>query len=101
VLVACIIWLCNRILWNLRSITHISNRSVLCKFGNDALNLVLASSKKSQSYLTTDGQSASLSWYQATICDLLQIFLSLPQTLSTDICGLLLWCALSDERPDL
>jgi hypothetical protein len=34
---------------------------------------------QSQSYLTTDGQLASLSWYQATIWDLQRIFLLLPR----------------------
>jgi hypothetical protein len=40
---------------------------------------------QSQSYLMTDGQSASLSWYQATSKHLRPIFLSLPLKLSADI----------------
>jgi hypothetical protein len=42
---------------------------------------------QSQSYLTIDGQSASLSWYQATIWDPRPIFLSLPLILSSDTWG--------------
>jgi hypothetical protein len=52
---------------------------------------------QSQSYLTTDGQSASLSWYQASICQLRRIsFLFLGNYL--DICGFSILCAHSDER---
>jgi hypothetical protein len=40
---------------------------------------------KSQSYHTTDGQSASLSWYQAIICDARSILFSLPRKLFTNI----------------
>jgi hypothetical protein len=38
-----------------------------------------------QSYLTSDGQSVSLSWYQAIIWDPRQI--SLSQTFSSEMCG--------------
>jgi hypothetical protein len=55
----------------------------------------------SQIYLTTDGQSASLSRYQAIIWDLRPIFLSLSRKLSSDICSLLVEGALSDERTGL
>jgi hypothetical protein len=41
----------------------------------------------SQSYLTTDSQSASLSWYEATIWDPWPIFLSLAWKLYLDSCG--------------
>jgi hypothetical protein len=41
----------------------------------------------SQSFLTTDGQSASLSWYQTSNWDPRPIFLSCSQKLSSDICG--------------
>jgi hypothetical protein len=40
-----------------------------------------------QSYLMTDGQSASLSWYHSTIWDPRSILLSLPWRLSSYICG--------------
>jgi hypothetical protein len=40
------------------------------------------SSSQSQNYLTTNGQSARLAWYQATIWDPQQIFLSLQRKLS-------------------
>jgi hypothetical protein len=43
-------------------------------------------SNQSQSFLKTDGQSASLFWYQTTICDPRKI-LSLPRKLSTGSCG--------------
>lgn len=42
---------------------------------------------KSQRYLTTEGQSVSLSWYQATFWDPRLIFLSLPWKVLSDICG--------------
>jgi hypothetical protein len=48
---------------------------------------------QSQSHVTTDGQSASLSWYQATIWDLRPDFYYC-QTAA----GLLMWCAFFDER---
>jgi hypothetical protein len=47
---------------------------------------------QSQSYVTTDGQSASLSWCQAPIWDLKPDFFCLT------VAGLLMWGALSDER---
>jgi hypothetical protein len=51
---------------------------------------------QSQSYVTTDGQSASLSWCQAPIWGLGPDFYYC-QT----IAGLLMWGALSDERTGL
>jgi hypothetical protein len=48
-----------------------------------------------------DRHSASLNWYQATICDPLSFLFSLPWEWSSDICGFLLWGALSDERMGL
>jgi hypothetical protein len=51
---------------------------------------------KSQSYVTTDGQSASLSWCQAPIWGLRPDFYCC-QT----VAGLLMWGALSDERTGL
>jgi hypothetical protein len=56
---------------------------------------------KVQCYLTNDGQSASLSWYEATLWDPQPVFLSPPQKLTTYICGFLVWGALSDERMNL
>jgi hypothetical protein len=49
---------------------------------------------QSQSCVTTDGQSASLSWRQAPIWDLRPIFF-------LTAAGLLMWGALSDERTGL
>jgi hypothetical protein len=51
---------------------------------------------ESASYITTDGQSASLSWIKAPIWGLRQDFYYC-QTLA----GLLIWGALSDERTGL
>jgi hypothetical protein len=51
-----------------------------------------------QIYLATDGQSTSLSWYQAIIWDQRPISLSLTWILYLDSWGLLLWGSLSDER---
>jgi hypothetical protein len=49
-----------------------------------------------QSYVTTDGQSANLSWCQAPIWGLRPDFYFCQA-----IAGLLMWGALSDERTDL
>jgi hypothetical protein len=51
---------------------------------------------ESESYVTTDGQSASLSWNKAPIWDLRpDLFYYLT------VAGLLIWSALSDERTGL
>jgi hypothetical protein len=51
---------------------------------------------QSQSYVTTDGQSASLSWNKASIWGIRpEIYYCLT------IAGLLMWGALSDERTGL
>jgi hypothetical protein len=55
-----------------------------------------ATQSQSQSYVTTDGQSASLSWNEAPIWGL-RPDLYYYQT----VAGLLMWGALSDERTDL
>jgi hypothetical protein len=54
-----------------------------------------------ESYLTTNGQSACLSWYQATIWDQRPILPSLSRKLSPDVCGVFVWGAISDERTGL
>jgi hypothetical protein len=54
------------------------------------------SQNQKQSYVTTDDQSASLSWCQAPICDSGPNFY-FCQT----VAGLLMWGALSDERTGL
>jgi hypothetical protein len=54
------------------------------------------SSSQSQSYVTTDGQSASLSWNKASILGLRPDF-CYCQT----VAGFLMWGALSDERKGL
>jgi hypothetical protein len=51
---------------------------------------------ESQSYVTTDGQSASLSWTKASNWDL-RLDFYYCQT----VAGLLMWGALSDERTGL
>jgi hypothetical protein len=50
---------------------------------------------ESASYVTTDGQSASLSWDKAPIWGLR------PDLYYCQIAGLLMWGAVSDERTDL
>jgi hypothetical protein len=51
---------------------------------------------ESETYVTTNGESASLSWNKASIRGLrLDLFYCLI------VAGLLIWCALSDERRDL
>jgi hypothetical protein len=52
-------------------------------------------SSQSQCYVTTNGQSASLSWCQAPIWGLI------PDFYICQTAGLLMWGALSDERMDL
>jgi hypothetical protein len=58
--------------------------------------MVCQSQSQSQNSVTTDGQSASLSWNKAPIWDLRPDFYYC-QTVS----GLLMWGALSDERTGL
>jgi hypothetical protein len=59
------------------------------------VNWLISRSSQSQSYVTTDGQSASLSWCQATIWGLRPDFYCCETA-----AGLLMW-ALSDERTGL
>jgi hypothetical protein len=54
------------------------------------------SQSQSQSYVTTDGQSASLSWFQAPISGPRPNFYYCHT-----VAGLLMWGAVSDERTDL
>jgi hypothetical protein len=56
----------------------------------------LNQSNRVESYVTTDGQSASLSWYQAPIWGLWPDFYY-----CWTLAGLLIWDALSDERTGL
>jgi hypothetical protein len=60
--------------------TDFSSTSLYLDLDLDLLNC----SSRRQIYFTTDGQSASLSWYQATIWDQRPIFLSPPHKLSLD-----------------
>jgi hypothetical protein len=69
---------------------------------NRAAQLYPQESAQSQSYLSTDGHSASLSWYQATTWDQRRNYILLSRKLSSDIfCLILLWGALSDKRTGL
>jgi hypothetical protein len=56
----------------------------------------LLQASRSQSHVTTDDQSASLSWNKAPHLGLKTRFSLLP-----DHCGFLMWGALSDERTGL
>jgi hypothetical protein len=60
------------------------------------LTAVSRLSHKSESYVTTDGQSASLSWNKAPIWGKWPDFYY-----RRTVVGLLMWGALSDERTDL
>jgi hypothetical protein len=52
-------------------------------------SLSITYSAQNQSYLMTDDQLASLSWYQATIRDPQSVFLFLPWKIFSDIYGVL------------
>jgi hypothetical protein len=60
------------------------------------LGLISTASNESESYVTTDGQPASLSWNKASFWGLRQ---DLYYWLT--VVGLLIWGALSDEWPGL
>jgi hypothetical protein len=60
---------------------------------SNVANICKSSQSQSRSYVTTDSQSANLSWYQASIWGLRPDFYYC-QTAA----GLLMWGALSDER---
>jgi hypothetical protein len=56
----------------------------------------------SESYVTTNGQSASLSWYKAPIQGLRPDFYFRTENgIRLTVTFLILWCALSDERMGL
>jgi hypothetical protein len=58
--------------------------------------LLFMKSTESESYVTIDGQPASLSWNKAPFWGLRpDLYYCLT------VAGLLIWCALSDERTDL
>jgi hypothetical protein len=71
-----------------------TNTSQLMQFGETIA--VYCESPESESSITTDGQSASLSWNKTPVWDLRPDFYYC-QT----IAGLLMWGALSDERTGL
>jgi hypothetical protein len=60
------------------------------------LSTELTGSSQSQSYITNDGQPASLSWNKAPIWDLRP-----DRYYCQTVAGLLVWGALSDERTGL
>jgi hypothetical protein len=60
------------------------------------ISSLLYSSSESESYVTTDGQPASLSWNKAPIWGLRSDF-----NYFLTVAGLLIWGALSDERTGL
>jgi hypothetical protein len=53
--------------------------------------------RQNQTYLTADGQSASLSWYQATIRESQSMFFQVHGKYFQTIAVFILWGALSDE----
>jgi hypothetical protein len=57
---------------------------------------LLCKNSESESYITTDGQSPSLSWNKAPICGLRPDFYY-----CLIVAGLLIWGALSDEKTGL
>jgi hypothetical protein len=69
----------------------------LTGYGGAVLTCLHKASLEKSSYLTIDGQSASLSWYQATIWDTRPIFLPLHLN-HLKILVFLVGGALSDER---
>jgi hypothetical protein len=56
---------------------------------------------QSQSYITTDSQSASPSWYQAPTWDPRPIFPILSLIIFLTVSGLSMWDAFSDEKSGL
>jgi hypothetical protein len=83
----------------LGSESHGTHDHILISDGSGSLQkipLTNSSQSQSQSYVKTDGQSASLSWCQAPFWDSRPDFY-LCQT----VVGLLMWGALSDERTSL
>jgi hypothetical protein len=81
----------------LLTLTAPSSNSLCCvSLYSHSLDAVLQSQSQSQSYVTTDGQSASLSWCQAPTWGVRPDFYYC-QT----VVGLLMWVALSDERTGL
>jgi hypothetical protein len=69
---------------------------ILLSEGSDSHQIPYLKECKSQSYVTTDGQSASLSWCKSRILGPRPDFCNF-QT----VAGLLMWCALSDEMTNL
>jgi hypothetical protein len=76
------------------TVPGLSYRLLTSRNCNSQLTQSATQVKLSQCYVTTDGQSASLSWCQAPSGAQDQIFVTVRQT----VAGLLMWCALSDER---
>jgi hypothetical protein len=84
----------NWVYWNFFTITVNYNSSHIELLLNDVCLTNLY--EESESYVTTDGQSASLSWNKAPFWGL-RPDLDYSQT----VARLLIWGALSDERTDL
>jgi hypothetical protein len=64
--------------------------------------LQLSTESESESYVTTDGQSASLPWYKATIRGLRpDFYFRTEYGISLTVTFLIPWGALSDERTGL
>jgi hypothetical protein len=86
---------------NYSATTYLHNSLGHAPFSSLYSQLLLAESE-SEPYVTTDGQSASLSWYKAPIRGLRQHFyFRMEYGIRPTVTFLILWGALSEERTDL
>jgi hypothetical protein len=83
------------------SVLRWEHRNLLCRVPQNELDNVTGQPVSSQSYITTDGQSASLSWCQAPIWDHRPIFFSSLLYLFLGSYGFVDVGALSDEKSGL
>jgi hypothetical protein len=78
-----------------RQLSHLNGRKLdHCQV--KLLAFSMSATTESESYVTTDGQSASLSWNKAPIWGLRP-----PFCYCQTVAGLLMWVSLSDERTGL
>jgi hypothetical protein len=82
--------------YNISHIELLLNDVCLTNLSEESLTALNESASESEPYVTTDGQSASLSWNKAPIWDLRP-----DLYYCQSVAGLLMWGALSDERTGL